>query len=97
MTLQGLPAATELAGISRVTTLPAPMTLFSPMVTPGQMTLLAPIQQLSPMVTWAQYIYPRRSGLMGWPTVAMVTAGPNITRLPMVIRPSSIKLQLTLM
>ena len=35
MTLQGLPYAKELAGISFVTTLPPPMTQLSPMVTPG--------------------------------------------------------------
>ena len=33
-TLHGLPAATTPAGISRVTTLPAPMMLSSPTVTP---------------------------------------------------------------
>lgn len=35
MTLQGFPAATLFAGISRITTLPAPITVFSPMDTPG--------------------------------------------------------------
>ena len=35
-TRQGLPQATVLAGISRVTTLPAPMTTLSPIVTPRQ-------------------------------------------------------------
>ena len=39
-----------------VTTLPAPITLFFPMVTPGQMTAPAPIQQLSPIVTGSAYI-----------------------------------------
>ena len=37
ITLQGLPTATQFAGIERVTTLPAPITLFSPMVTSGSM------------------------------------------------------------
>jgi len=35
ITRQGFPTATELAGILFVTTLPAPMTLLSPMLTPG--------------------------------------------------------------
>ena len=42
ITRQGLPAAKVWAGMSFVTTLPAPMTQPSPMVTPGQMTTLAP-------------------------------------------------------
>lgn len=37
MTRQGLPAANTSAGMSSVTTLPAPMTLREPIVTPGQM------------------------------------------------------------
>ena len=85
-----------LAGMSFVTTLPAPMTLFSPMVTPGQIVTFSPIQTLSRIVTWSQYIYPRISGRMGCPTVAMVTAGPNRTCFPTVIIPSSTKLQLKL-
>ena len=50
-TRQGLPTATTPAGMSLVTTDPAPMTLLSPMVTPGQMTTLPPIQTLLPMRT----------------------------------------------
>ena len=53
-TLQGLPAATTPAGISRVTTLPAPMTLPSPMDTPPQTVTFAPSQTFSPSVMgWA--------------------------------------------
>ena len=36
MTRQGLPAANTPSGISRVTTLPAPMTAREPIVTPGR-------------------------------------------------------------
>ena len=36
ITLQGFPAAKQPAGISFVTTLPAPMMLFGPIVTPGK-------------------------------------------------------------
>lgn len=43
ITLQGLPPAIQLAGISVTTTLPAAMTLFSPIVTPLRIILLAPI------------------------------------------------------
>lgn len=47
--LQGLPAANTSDGMSLVTTLPAPITLRSPIVTPGQITTLPPIQQSSPI------------------------------------------------
>ena len=49
-TRQGLPTATLLAGMSRVTTLPAPMTQLSPMVTPGKTVQLPPNQTLLPTV-----------------------------------------------
>ncbi|MNS11753.1 hypothetical protein D3C72_433010 [compost metagenome] len=51
MTLAGLPTAKESAGMSRVTTAPAPMMERGPMVTPGQMMAPPPIQQSSPMRT----------------------------------------------
>jgi hypothetical protein len=50
MTRHGTPAATTLAGISRVTTLPAAMIEFSPMLTPGTIVTEPPIQTRSPMV-----------------------------------------------
>ena len=43
ITLQGLPAAIQFAGISFTTTEPAPITEPSPIVTPLRMILLAPI------------------------------------------------------
>ncbi len=49
MIRHGLPTATTLAGMSFVTTLPAPITVLSPMVTPARMMAPAPIQQLLPM------------------------------------------------
>lgn len=58
MTLQGLPYAKELAGISFVTTLPPPMTQLSPMVTPGMTHTCAPIQTLFPMVIGLAYSKP---------------------------------------
>lgn len=51
ITRQGLPTANESSGISCVTTLPAPITQRSPIVTPGQITALPPIQQSAPTVT----------------------------------------------
>ena len=51
MTRQGTPAAKEFAGMSFVTTLPAPMTQLSPIVTPEQTTTFAPNQMFEPMVT----------------------------------------------
>ena len=47
ITLQGLPTATQLAGIECVTILPAPITLFSPIVTPAKIMHPPPIQTLS--------------------------------------------------
>ena len=44
MTRQGTPAAKLFAGMSRVTTLPAPITQPSPTVTPGQTVTPAPNQ-----------------------------------------------------
>src|SRR5690606_12440620 len=46
----GLPTATQLAGRSLVTTLPAPTTVFSPMLTPGQTIAPPPSQTPSPMM-----------------------------------------------
>ena len=45
ITLQGTPAAKVFSGMSRVTTLPAPITQPLPMVTPGQTVTPAPNQQ----------------------------------------------------
>jgi hypothetical protein len=42
-TRAGFPAATTSGGTSRVTTLPAPMTDRSPILTPGRITLPAPM------------------------------------------------------
>ena len=63
----GFPAATQLAGMSFVTTEPAPMTTLSPMVTPGRMQAFPPIQTFSPMVMAALQQFPskRRFGEMG--------------------------------
>ncbi len=46
---QGLPTATTFAGISLVTTLPAPIIALSPMVTPGRTVTLPPNHTLLPM------------------------------------------------
>ena len=56
-TRHGLPTATTLAGMSFVTTLPAPITVFSPMVTPGTTITPAPSQQLRPMRMGRLYWY----------------------------------------
>ena len=50
-TRQGLPTATTPAGMSRVTTLPAPITVPSPMATPCVTTVWPPIQTSLPIVT----------------------------------------------
>src|SRR5687768_12216829 len=67
-TRQGLPTAMTPAGMSRVTTLPAPMVVSSPMVTPGQRIAPPPIHTLLPMVTGPASSAPvaRVAGLVGW-------------------------------
>lgn len=50
-TCAGEPTATHRAGMSVVTTAPAPITAPSPMVTPGRMVTLPPIHTSSQMVT----------------------------------------------
>ena len=45
-TLHGLPTATHLGGILRVTTAPAPIVVPSPISTPGKIVTLPPIQTL---------------------------------------------------
>ena len=54
-TLHGLPTATTFDGISVATILPAPMTVLSPIVTPGSIVTPAPIQQFLPIVIGALY------------------------------------------
>ena len=46
----GLPTAMQSAGMSCVTTDPAPITALSPIVTPGSTVTLAPSQAFSPIV-----------------------------------------------
>lgn len=53
ITLQGLPAAITLSGISLVTILPATITTLSPIVTPGKIIAPPPIHTLFPMITGA--------------------------------------------
>ena len=55
MTRHGLPAAKELSGISRVTTLPAPITQPSPIVTPPQIVTFPQIQVLLLMTIGLAY------------------------------------------
>lgn len=55
ITLHGFPTARECGGISFVTTLPAPITQPSPIVTPPVTTTLLASQQLSPIVIGFAY------------------------------------------
>lgn len=67
----GLPTATTLAGRSLVTTLPAPTTVFTPMVTPGSTVTLPPSHTLSPRTMGAarSQSVRRSSGARGWMAV----------------------------
>ena len=66
ITLQGTPTAMTPAGMSWVTTLPAPITEPAPMVTPPQTVEFAPIQTFSSSVIGAEVPMPwlRCSGSM---------------------------------
>ena len=92
-TLQGLPAATTPAGISFVTTLPAPMVVPSPMVTPGRIVTSPPSQTLSSSVMG--FVYSRQLlssyGRTGWMAVYMPQFGPMKQCVPMVIFAQSIR------
>ena len=55
ITLHGLPAAITFAGMSLVTTLPAPITLPSPIVTPPHTVTFPAIHQLLPIVIGLAY------------------------------------------
>ena len=59
ITLHGFPAANTPEGISRVTTLPAPMTVLFPIVTPGRIVTLEVTHTLSPMVTGLAITVPK--------------------------------------
>jgi hypothetical protein len=67
-TRQGFPAARTFGGMSRVTTLPAPIVELSRMVTPGQTMTPPPIHTLSPIVTGFAGSGPRMrcSASSGW-------------------------------
>lgn len=82
---QGTPAATTPAGMSRVTTLPAPMTEPFPMVTPPQTTALAPIHTSSSRVMGLEVLMPdeRCSGSMEWPAQLRQTPGARNAPAPM--------------
>ena len=64
ITLHGLPTANELGGIDLLTTLPAPITEFLPIVTPGKIITPPPIQTLSSIVTGKAYVLKNACGLL---------------------------------
>ena len=71
MMRQGLPTATTFAGKSRVTTLPAPTTVFAPIVTPGQTTARPPSQTPSSIETGRAYSIPERRAFASTGCVAV--------------------------
>lgn len=58
ITLQGFPTANELAGISFVTTLPAPITQLSPILTFGSTVTFPPNHTLFPIMIGFAYSKP---------------------------------------
>ena len=58
ITLQGFPTATTFDGISLFTTLPAPITVLSPIVTPGSTITFPPIHTLFPTFIGFAYSNP---------------------------------------
>lgn len=74
-----------------MTTAPAPTTVFSPMLTPGQTITPPPSHTLSPIVIGcaASHLARRGSGSMGWVGVRSWTFGPIWTSAPIVMRATS--------
>ena len=70
-TRQGLPTAITLGGMSRLTTLPAPITEPEPMVTPGSTVTFPPNHTLSPTAMGRANSSPafRVWASRGWPAV----------------------------
>jgi hypothetical protein len=84
--------------MSRVTTLPAPMTEPAPMRTPGQTMAPPPIHTSSPISTGRASSSPVRrcAALIGWVAAYTCTAGPKSTRAPMRTGATSSTTQLKL-
>ena len=59
-----MPTANELGGIDLLSTLPAPITEFLPIVTPGKIITPPPIQTLSSIVTGKAYVLKNAGGLL---------------------------------
>jgi hypothetical protein len=78
-------------GTSRVTTVPAPITASSPIVTPCSTIAEAPIHTPGPIRIGAAVMPLRRSaGATGCPELIRLTSGPSITRSPISIPPMSL-------
>src|SRR6266567_8226866 len=86
-TRHGFPAAKTSDGTSSVTTEHAPMTLRSPMVTPGKTNARAPIKASAPIVIFAAV-----RGILGWEkswlAVLRYTSWAMVARSPISISPS---------
>ncbi len=82
----GLPTASTPAGRSRTTTEPAPTTVSSPMVTPGQTTTAPPSQTFRPMLIGSALSHRSRRGVgsRGWVAVRSCTPGPSLVSSPIV-------------
>ena len=94
-TRHGLPTAITLLGMSFVTTEPEPITVLSPIVTPGFTVTLAPSHTLLPIVIGIQNSGPalRVSASVGCPGVTSDTCGPNMQLSPIVIGATSNNVQ----
>ena len=78
MTRQGSPAANTPSGTSRVTTLPAPMTLRDPTRTPARMSAPPPTHTSAPMSMGLPYSSSRRSSaFIGCTGVRICAPGPK--------------------
>ena len=66
----GFPAANTPSGMSLVTTLPAPITVFEPTFTPGQMIAPPPTHTSDPIsIGLLNYCFRRISEFIGWVAV----------------------------
>ena len=91
--MHGLPTAITPLGIFLLTTLPAPIIVLLPIVTPGKTETLAPIQTLSPIVIGRAISNPliRCSLSIACPAVDKTQLGAIKTLSPIVtLAPSNI-------
>lgn len=80
---EGFPTTRAYGGISSITTVPAPMNAYSPILWPHTIVALAPME--APLPTWVfLYSFLRFTALLGFVTFVNTQLGPKKTSSPHV-------------